>query len=321
MKKVSVIVPTYNRASLMPNLIEALLQQEHPAEIIIVDDGSTDNTADIVRKYPVKYVYQKNNGPASARNHGVKESSGDIVIFTDSDCIPQKDWISKLILGFTEDYIGAVAGSYNIANPESLLVNCIHEEIKLRHLRLKKKKYIKAFGSYNVAIRRHVFEKVGRFNENYRAASGEDNDLSYKILRGGFKIKFQESALVVHNHTERLWKYLKEQYRHGYWRMKLYRDFPNMTKGDNYTTFKDIIEILLALVTFCSVFFLWHKYGLITFLLFTISNGVLQSLATIKLIKIKKKFKFIYMAPVTFLRAYARAVGVISGIGKFWLKI
>ncbi len=318
MKKVSVIVPAYNREALLPNLIEALLQQDYPSEIIIVDDGSTDNTAQIVKKYPAKYVYQKNSGPALARNRGVKESHGDIVVFTDSDCIPQKDWISRLMEGFTADDIGAVAGSYNIANPERLLACCIHEEIKLRHLSFKT--YIKCFGSYNVAIKRNVFEEVEGFNENYRTASFEDNNLSYKILKAGHKIKFQGSALVAHRHTEKLWNYLKEQYIHGYWRMKGYKDFPNMAKGDDYTTFKDIIEIPLALITFCSAAFLWHRSGFIGFVTLTVANGLLQLPKTIMLIKIKKNFKFLYLPLITFLRSYARAFGAIKGILKFWLQ-
>ncbi len=320
MKKVSIIIPTYNRAFLLPGLIGALLSQDYPSEIIIIDDGSTDNTAEIVKKYPVKYVYQKNSGPASARNLGVEESSGDLIVFTDSDCVPQKDWISNLLEGFTADDVGAAAGSYTIANPESLLATCIHEEIKLRHLRFKNKKYIHAFGSYNVAIKRKVFETVGGFNKGYLAASGEDNDLSYKILRAGYNIKFQEDALVAHKHTETLWKYLKEQYRHGYWRIKLYKDFPDMAKGDDYTTFKDIIEIPVALITFCSAFFLWYTYGFFLFLLLVVSNGLIQLPSAIKLIKIKKKFNLLYAAFVTFLRTYVRTFGVIIGILNFGLK-
>ncbi len=317
-KTISIIIPVYNAEKYIDKLIREALNQKAD-EVIIVDDGSTDNTAEIVKKYPVKYVYQKNSGPASARNRGFKESHGDIVVFTDSDCIPQKDWISRLLEGFTTDDVAAVAGSYNITNPGSLLASCIHEEIKLRHLRLKKIEYIKFFGSYNVAIKRHIFEEVRGFNEDYKAASVEDNDLSYKILNSGFRIKFQDSALVAHHHTERLWKYFREQYRHGYWRMKVYKDFPSMTKGDDYTQLKDAVEIPVAFMTFCTTIFFWHKYGLTAFLLLAASNFIIQAPTAIKLINLKKNIKFIYLAWVTFLRSYARAFGVIRGIWKFWL--
>ena len=313
--KISAIVPVYNRAGLMPKLIQALLNQDYPVEIVIVDDGSTDNTADIVRGFPVTYIHQKNSGPSAARNHGVNESGGDIVVFTDSDCVPQKDWIRRLIDGF-EDDVGAVAGSYNIANPESLLASCIHEEIKLRHLALKRKKYIRAFGSYNVALKRNVFLKVGGFNEGYRSASGEDNDLSYKILKAGYKIRFKDDALVAHHHPEQIWNYLKEQYRHGYWRIKMYRDFPEMSRGDDYMVMKDIIEVPLALFSLCSILFLWNKNGAFLFSVFTLSNAILQVKTAITLIRIKKSYKFIYLSIIMFLRSYARALGAVRGILK-----
>ncbi|MBI4839073.1 MAG: glycosyltransferase family 2 protein, partial [Nitrospirae bacterium] len=134
--KVSVIIPVYNRADLLPSVIKALLGQEYPAEIIIVDDGSTDSTAEAAKGYPVKYIYQENAGPAKARNTGWKASTGEIVCFTDSDCIPRKDWAGRLAESFVDDSIGAVGGSYDIAYPESLLSRCIHEEIKLRHFKL-----------------------------------------------------------------------------------------------------------------------------------------------------------------------------------------
>ena len=317
--KVSVIIPVYNRADLLPAVIKALLDQEYPAEIIIVDDGSTDSTAEVAKGCPVKYIYQENAGPAKARNTGWKASTGDIVCFTDSDCIPQKDWTGRLAEGFIEDSIGAVGGSYDIANPESLLSRCIHEEIKLRHLKLGAMKYIRAFGSYNVAIKRHVLEETGGFNEEYRTASGEDNDLSYRIITAGYNIKFQGKALVAHHHTERLCKYLKEQYRHGYWRMKLYKDFPDMTKGDDYTSLKDIIEPPLGLLSAFSVFFLWNKYGVVCFFALLVFNAAIQMPAAVRLIKSGKDFRYLYLAVVTFFRAYERAFGMFRGILKFWV--
>ena len=240
---VSIIIPAYNCAATIKKTITAVLNQSYtPIELIVVDDGSKDSTAEIVRAFTnIQYIYQNNAGPAAARNRGAREAKGEIVFFTDSDCFPLQDWIETAMAAFKDQGVHAVAGSYDIANAESILSRCIHKEILFRHYKLMPL-YPKAFGSYNVGIRKDVFEKVGGFNEGYRYASGEDNDLSYKILRGGYKIYFEKKAKVQHVHQSNLWKYLKEQYRHGYWRAKLYKDHPRMTKGDDYTFWKDIIE-------------------------------------------------------------------------------
>jgi cellulose synthase/poly-beta-1,6-N-acetylglucosamine synthase-like glycosyltransferase len=316
--EISIVIPVYNAQRGIADVVNACSKQEAPGntiEVIAVDDGSTDSTAQRMKQLPARYIYQENAGPAKARNTGWKASAGEVVCFTDADCIPQNDWVKNLIDGFDSEEVGAVAGSYNIANPGKLFPQCIHEEIKIRHKQFKQ--YIRAFGSYNVAIKRHVLEEVGGYDEYYRSASGEDNDLSYKILRAGYKIRFQQSALVAHYHPEHFWKYLKDQYRHGYWRAKLYRDFPDMVRGDDYTTFKDIAEIPLALMTFCFIPFIWHPYGVLTLLALIGLNGLLQLKKAVDLIKMKKNFKFIYLSVVTFCRSYMRAIGFIKGMIKF----
>jgi len=96
--KVSVIVPAYNARKTISQCIEALLSQKYPREnyeVIVIDDGSADGTADAVKAYPVKYMYQRNQGPATARNAGVREAQGEIILFTDSDCVPSEPVIVK----------------------------------------------------------------------------------------------------------------------------------------------------------------------------------------------------------------------------------
>lgn len=314
----SIIIPVYNRASLIGAVIEALLEQTYkPLEIIVVDDGSTDETARVVSSYPVRYIYQKNSGPASARNRGFRESRGDIIAFIDSDCIAKKDWLENLLKGFDSPEVGAVAGSYDIANPESILSRLIHEEIRWRHSRFKG--FIRAFGSYNVAIRRTVFEQVGGFDETYRTASGEDNDLSYRILKAGYRIRFMPDALVAHYHTERLFKYLKEQFRHAFWRMKLYRDHPDMTKGDDYTLLKDGIEIPLGAMILAGTPLLFTEYWyaelslIILFILFSIPM-------TVEITLKRKDLTYLLLIPLFFLRALSRLGGFLKGIWHFWFK-
>lgn len=315
---ISIIIPAYNVERTITGTIEACLNQyysEGKVEVIVVDDGSTDETRKAVLEFPVKYIHQNNRGPASARNRGWMAAQGEIVCFTDSDCIPHRRWVRTLMNGFTNDDIGAVAGSYDISNKNFLHADCIHEEIIERHGRMPKE--VHAFGSYNVAIRRDILKKTGGFNENYRIASGEDNDLSYRILKTGYKIYFDRYALVAHYHPERLFKYLKDQFRHGYWRMKLYREHPNMIKGDHYTNWKDIIEpplslLILGLIPFYKI----SAMGYIIIILLTFYSFI-QIILPLRVVWKNKSFKYLYLSCITFLRGFARGLGMFVGVLKF----
>ena len=112
--KYSVIIPAYNAKKTISFTLEALLSQEgiEAGEVIVVDDGSSDNTADLVKKYPVRLIQQANKGPASARNYGVREAKGEIVLFTDSDCIPQPGWLKAMTDPFQDESVHGVKGIY-----------------------------------------------------------------------------------------------------------------------------------------------------------------------------------------------------------------
>ena len=97
-RKVSVIIPTLNQERLIGRCIDSLLCQSYRQsliEIIVVDNGSTDNTVDIVKKYPVKLVVETKKGPAAARNAGIKTATGEILIFLDHDCFADKDFVAS----------------------------------------------------------------------------------------------------------------------------------------------------------------------------------------------------------------------------------
>ena len=320
---VSVIIPAYNASVTIERLLRALTVQEFPRpfEVIVVNDGSTDKTAEVVKAFPnVKLVSQPNAGPAAARNTGAAYARGDLLCFTDADCVPHSDWIVMLVKGFERSGVAAVCGSYGIANPESILARGIHAEILFRHCYLLPD-FPKVFGSYNFCIQKKVFDSLGGFNTTYRSASGEDNDLSYRVIAIGGRIYFERKALVDHYHTTRLLRYLKEQCRHGHWRLTMYADHPQMIKGDNYTFWKDMLEVPWSFVCVMGIgvallgkvpMFVVVCILFMPFLVFEIFFARCM---------IKNYFEIFIYGNVMFLRAFARSFGLSTGFFCFfWIK-
>lgn len=192
---VSVIIPTYNRKKFLKEAIESALNQKFKEkEIIVVDDGSSDGTFEEIKNYPVKYFYQKNRGPASARNLGIKNSRGNLIAFLDSDDLWTEE---KLLLQieFLKEY------------PEYLLVHTNEIWIKngkpLKQLERHKKGGGDQFerslelcviSPSSVLIKKELFEKVGIFDEEFPAC--EDYELWLRVT-SRYNIGFIEKELVV----------------------------------------------------------------------------------------------------------------------------
>ncbi len=316
---VSVIVPAYNAQDTIGQTLKALASQDYQEnfEIIVVDDGSSDQTVAAVRLFAqIRYAYQSNAGPAAARNHGARLAQGDILAFTDSDCVPHKDWLSQLLQGFVTGDIAVVMGSYGIANSQNLLADCVYKEIVFRHKRLLPD-FPNVFGSYNFCVKKNIFEQVGGFNVSYRYASGEDNDLSYKIIKAGGRVYFQREAFVDHYHPTRIRKYLKEQFRHGLWRVRMYMDHPFMVKGDGYTFWKDMVEVPWSVCCLLSI--VLSLFGLVAFkaiACFLIVSFLLFEIFFARFMLRGDREEF-FWGFIMFLRSFSRTLGLSTGILLF----
>jgi len=202
MEKISVIIPTYNRATLIGETLESVIRQTRPVDdILVVDDGSTDNTEQVIRAYGpyiTEYVKQSNAGPAAARNRGIKEAKGEFIAFLDSDDIweqnkteLQMEWFAKNesldlvfcnIRNFDETDENEVLEignprikSYLIANSSNLkgILNCLIGQ--------------NVIGTPSVIVRRSCFDRVGPFDESLRIAEDFDWWLrAARICRFGF---------------------------------------------------------------------------------------------------------------------------------------
>ena len=316
---VSVIIPTYNSAATIGSTIEGCLSQDYPREkieIIVVDDGSEDNTKDVARKFPVKYISQKRGGPASARNNGWRNSKGEVLCFIDADCVPYKDWVSKLVRHCDKKDVGAVAGSYAVDGSKYLLDTFVHYEIKYRHSMMPE--FSNSFGTYNVLIKRSAMKELGGFDPSYFRASGEDSDLSYRLIKAGHKIYFEREALVSHHNILRFLEYLRVQFRHSYWRMKLYKKNYSMIVKDEYGYWKDFLEVVLVLAAFIILLLnLQIKYTVLIAL--SVFLFAIQIPLSLKISFKRKDGRYIIFSLVTFFRAVARILGGIFGFVSFWI--
>jgi GT2 family glycosyltransferase len=245
----SVIIPVYNEAQGLGNCLASLVRQAENrpgVEILVVDDGSTDNTQDVVRTFPsVRLIRQKNQGPAAARNRGAREARGEIILFTDGDCIPLDSWIEEILTPFRQnpDLIG-VKGAY-ITRQRSLTARFVQIEYEDKYDRLAKRQYIDFIDTYSAGYRRPIFLAVGGFDQEFPVACAEDVELSYRLANLGCKMIFNPRARVIHRHPESLRAYLSKKFKFAYWRMLSLKKHPNKILADAHTPQSMKVQLLI----------------------------------------------------------------------------
>jgi glycosyltransferase involved in cell wall biosynthesis len=200
--RVSVVICTYNRHALLTECLTSLFSQTYPKEdyeIIVVDDGSTDGTEGVVRelgqtsKRAPRYLRQENKGPGAGRNLGIKNARGEIIAFTDDDCIASETWIENGVPYFADDDIVGVEGRTLPAEPVRLQVFPPRFSYTLQ---VTDESW--TYPTCNMFYRKRAILDVGGFNEEYRAPGPEDADLAWRMREKGMKIVFSSEPLVYH---------------------------------------------------------------------------------------------------------------------------
>lgn len=234
---VSIIIPTFNGAVRIGNCIEALLPQTSGGdiEILVVNDGSTDNTEEVVARYPaVRLITQANAGPAAARNRGAVEAKGSIILFTDDDCVPMPDWLAVMVKPFDDPELVAVKGVYR-TNQKSLIARFVQLEYEDRYRLMAGLPSIDFIDTYSAGFLRRKFLEMNGYDTNFPVACAEDAELSYRMSARGWKMLFVPSAIVYHTHPDTLGAYLKKKYKFAFWRMLAVRKNPSKTMKDSHT--------------------------------------------------------------------------------------
>lgn len=222
--KISVVIATCNRKLLLEGCLQTLDSQAYAAgmyELVVVNDGSTDGTGPfldafaIKSSFPVKVLHQPNSGVGVARNRGIAAASGDIIAFTDDDCLLPPDWIVSLVRLWREapDNLGGIGGPLDtVCDTNTLLADYLRYQDEFNHLpvitplvvrprhisRCNGTELTAYLRTSNASFRASALCQVGGFNEAFRRPGGEDPDLSYRLLAAGYQLACFPELRVMH---------------------------------------------------------------------------------------------------------------------------
>jgi GT2 family glycosyltransferase len=225
--KVSVIVCAYNAERTMDPCLASLEKLNYPNyEVIVVNDGSTDNTREICERYNyIRLINQDNQGLSAARNVGLSAARGEIIAYTDADCMADQDWLTYLVARFQSSGFAAVGGP-NLPPPDdSLVPSCVAVSPGAPTHVLLNDEVAEHIPGCNMAFRREALEAIAGFDPIFRAA-GDDVDLCWRLQNKGYKIGFSPAAVVWHFRRNTVGAYIKQQRGYGKAEALLYFKHP-----------------------------------------------------------------------------------------------
>jgi len=222
---VSIIVPAYNAARTIAACVRSLItldygRQHH--EVLVVDNGSTDDTAKIAASFPVRVLSEPARGSYAARNCGAHHAKGEILAFTDTDCVAAASWLTRLVAGFDEPDVACVAGE--VLSPPS--ATPIEEYARRRNLMSQvntlRHRYLPYPITANCAYRAEIFWQLDGFREDM--LTGGDADLAWRMQKDlGCKLAFVPGAVVMHHHRATLRDLMRQSSKYARGAMDLGR--------------------------------------------------------------------------------------------------
>jgi GT2 family glycosyltransferase len=212
--RISVIVCSYNGARTLRECLDGLVALDYSDyEVIVVNDGSTDDTPTIAQDYPVRLINQPNKGLSAARNVGLDAATGDIVAYIDDDAFPHRYWLRYLAAAFNRSAHVGIGGP-NLAPPgDGLVAECVAAAPGNPLHVLLSDEVAEHIPGCNMAYRKEALLAIGGFDPRFRAA-GDDVDLCWRLQNRGWTIGFCPSAMVWHHRRNSIRAYWKQQ--HGY---------------------------------------------------------------------------------------------------------
>lgn len=314
---VSVIIPAFNNEKTIGQTLEGLKNIDYPAdkiEIIVVNDASTDRTAEVAARYQCQVVQrQKRGGCAAAKNTGVEYAKNEIIAFIDADVMVTKNWLKELVAPFKDSAVGATGG--RLKN-KLRMNNTLERFIELDHFyRTRKEDTVSAPGS-NSAYRREVLEVVGKLDPYI----GEDPDLPYRVHSHGYRIVYTEKAVVYHPYPNDIWTYFKKHVYYGWQRVMIFLLRPQcraLVVKDEHTPL-DILSqpfVLAAMFLSLPLIAVFDQSKYIS--LFLISLLILLNMPFLYYVYKREAKMLVFAFAISTIRTCAYVIGMVKAIFSF----
>ncbi len=272
MLRYSIIIPVYNRPEEVDELLTSLARQVvdvSDSEVLIVEDGSACRCDGVVEKYAdrldVHYFFKPNSGPGPTRNYGAERARGEWLIFLDSDCVLPSDYLENVRKALKETPVDAFGGPDRAGADFTPLQKAIDysmtSPLTTGGIRGGRRSIDRFYPrSFNMGIRRDIFELLGGFSP---LRFGEDIDLSYRIVAGGYTTRLFPAAWVYHKRRTRLRQFFKQVFNSGAARITLSIKHPGTLRLVHLLPAAFTAGGAVVLITAC-----WWSWALSAFVIF-----------------------------------------------------
>lgn len=312
MIKLSLIIPLYNRPFEIEELLKSLLLQSDPNfEVIIVEDGSSQKSDEVVAVYSeklnLKYFFKENSGPGLSRNYGAAHADGDYLIFLDSDCIIPPHYIAEVQSFLANTYVDAFGGPDRADDSFTAIQKAINYSMTSLFTTggiRGGKKSVERFHprSFNMGYSKAVFEATGGFSG---MRFGEDIDMSIRLVKAGFSTALIADAYVYHKRRTNFKLFYKQIFNSGLARINLYKRHPSSLKFLHFFPLVFTLGWIIALLCLTIFSFALFTYLLASYLLLIFMHAT----------KVNRSLSVGFLALLaSFIQLSAYGFGFLKGI-------
>lgn len=288
MAKITVIIPVKNEEKKIERCLEAVYNQTlKPFEVIVVDGHSTDKTVENARLFPVKIICEDYGTVGGARQVGVENAEAEYIAFTDADCIPERNWLENLVMGFDEGIVGVGGGTKNIGKGlwensialalDSFLgsANSVQDRV------FKERRFVRSISGCNSMYRKEDLINVGGFDVGL--SINEETELNRRLTKLGMLL-YTLDAIVLHNQNRGANDFAKRNYLFGY------------SRGKNKLWDLQVIPPILGLITLVFLFISQEAFLFMIFL-----YAFVLFCFDLKIFMKVKKVQYLVSIPIVFV--------------------